>query len=363
MDEFRGFGAGMVPPPDAVHTRLPGLDAVALMGATLGGPPPLVLGLFDPYPSVLPSFAAAPPFAVAAPTPPPRPPEVVVDDVGPPAVYVPPAAYVPPDVPAFEPPPPAAPKPPPPKQPKKAAKKKPAQPKPAPAPGPSPGPGPGGGAGASNHTGAVLATYDARLNVAIRAGTGAGGGKSFGKSYGGRPFPAANALVVSFDIFFAPGFEWGCRGKVGGLYVGTGSASGCNYSTNGASHRLMWEGDGTPFAYVYIPQGTAGRQPRELASPSSCGQGVFKKDFARMFTTGKWFHVELGIKLNAPGAADGQLMLSVDGKSRTLGGVVWRTSNLPITSFRFNVFHGGPCKATKNSAMQLANVKAHAWKD
>lgn len=185
---------------------------------------------------------------------------------------------------------------------------------------------PGGQVSSGRHTGASLAVLEqGPLDIHIRGGAGAGTGMAnFSKNYTGRPFPYRGNMVLAFDILFHPGFEWSCRGKVGGLYVGTGTASGGNYSPDAASHRLMWEGAGTPFSYVYVPQGSHAQQPPQLGRVSRYGQAVFQQDFQGALRTGTWHRVELGVRLNTVGRADGALLLGVDGKTRVLEGVVWR---------------------------------------
>lgn len=230
----------------------------------------------------------------------------------------------------------------------------------------SQGPGPGDGS-SSNVTGKLLKTLLESVDVDVRAGTGAGKQHALNKKFAGSPFPMRDAAVAAFDIRFAPGYEWGCQGKIGGLSVGPGESSGGRYSRNGASHRLMWDDGGGAFAYVYIPEGTEGRQPSQLGKNAAYGQGVWKSDFRNAFTTGKWHHVELGVKLNSMNGstpnADGKLMLSIDGKTRVLGGVIWRQiPNLAIEEFGLGIFHGGPCSASKNSSLSIKNLAIHEWK-
>lgn len=210
-------------------------------------------------------------------------------------------------------------------------------------------------------SGGLIAHLENFLTVNIRPGMGNAVQHALNKTYRA-PFPlAATGCVVRFEIKFGPPFEWGCRGKVGGIHIGPGAASGGRYSSNGASHRLMWDRGGGAYAYVYIPSGSAGRQPAPLRNPGTNGQLVFQRDFAGVFRVGQWYVVELGVRLNTVGANDGVLMLSINGKRRILNGVVWRLSNLPIQSFSFGVFHGGPCKATQNSIMNMRNVSVYRW--
>lgn len=196
------------------------------------------------------------------------------------------------------------------------------------------------------------------LNVSIKPGSGAGKAKNFEKLYTNIPKDGA---IMSFEIMFAPGFEWACRGKVGGFHIGPGSSSGCRYSRNGASHRLMWEGQGTPFAYVYVPSGSMPQQPAGLNKKVNCGANLFQSDYKGLFKPGKWHTVELGVKLNAPGKPNGQLFFSVDGAGKLVDGVLWRYGNERIENFGWNVFHGGGCSASKASSLQIRNVRMKPW--
>lgn len=220
-------------------------------------------------------------------------------------------------------------------------------------------------AAAGEHTGDLIAVLEDRLNGAILPGTGAGKGKSFAKGYRGSPFPL-QACVLAFDVLFEPDFEWACRGKVGGLFVGTGSASGGNYSRDGASLRFMWEGASTPvvpFAYAYVPEGSQDQQPPPLSKQPEFGAALFQKEFGRILRPGQWYHIELGIKLNTLGKSDGVLYMAVDGKSYKQTGVVWRLVDVGITKAEINSFVGGGCQSTRKSGMQLRNMAVHTWKD
>lgn len=212
--------------------------------------------------------------------------------------------------------------------------------------------------------GRLLATLDrGPLDMLIRRGSGAQRGVDRpSKVYGSRPFPIDNGgVVVTFEIMFMPNFEWGCRGKIGGLMIGPNEASGCRHFADSASHRLMWDRDGGAFSYVYVPQGTNNRQPAPLNQYRNCGLGVFESDFRRALTTNKWHRIQLATRLNTPGSSDGALMLSVDGKARTLRGVTWRTGNQGIRSLSFGIFHGGGCVATRDSRLSIRNVDVHVW--
>ena len=213
----------------------------------------------------------------------------------------------------------------------------------------------------------------------IRKGMGADKGHAFSASFRGRPFPFTTSAKATFQVKFGPKFEWGCRGKIGGLFVGPGTASGGKYSTNGASLRLMWDGkrkkgkgsDGGAYAYVYVPKGSRRLQPSPLnrAPKSKMGNDVFKGLFNGVLARdlGKaWHTVELGIKLNTfkgnKPNADGVLYLSINGEGKTLNGIVWRLKpNLAIDRFEFRVFHGGGCDAERKSTMTLRELRVAKW--
>lgn len=215
------------------------------------------------------------------------------------------------------------------------------------------------------HTGQLLAVLSKSLTGVLEPGTGAGKGKSFSKQFKGAPFPL-QSCVATFDVMFEKGFDFGCRGKVGGLFVGNGVASGCRHSKDGASLRLMWEGSKEPvvaFPYTYVSDGTLEKQPKELAKKVNCGQDPSAKKFGAKMTTGVWYHIEIGIKLNTVGKNDGVLYMGFGNDTFVLDGVIWRTQNVPITKFDINSFLGGGCSTTRKSTLNLRNVEIHAWKD
>lgn len=215
--------------------------------------------------------------------------------------------------------------------------------------------------------GAVLATLvsDA-VRVTHRPGTGPGK-HAYQRRFDDRPFPLNRGCVVTFEAKFDRGFEWGCRGKVGGLAVGPGRSDGGEHSKRGASLRLMWNKGGGAYAYVYVPSGTYDRQPAPLDERVPKGQSVFKEDFSRALVGAGWHTVSIGLKLNTvtrkgEAQADGELLFAIDGKERTLKGVVWRVfDTIKVESFVLGVFHGGGCRARRTSHSNYRNVKISAW--
>lgn len=189
------------------------------------------------------------------------------------------------------------------------------------------------------------------VNIGIKAGMGHGGKHAIMKRY---DVPQTNdkTMTSKFQVKFGKGFEWGCRGKVGGMFIGEGHASGGRHTPGAASARLMWDKDGGAFANVYVPEGTQGRQRPEVSSVGGkYGARLFRGDFKNAFSEDKWNDVEMSVTLNDPGKSNGTLTMSVNGKTRTMDGIMWRTGNQGFNNFVLNPFHGGGCMATKDSNM------------
>jgi hypothetical protein len=185
-----------------------------------------------------------------------------------------------------------------------------------------------------------------------------GGGRGFSKKWN-IPAQLKSACKMSFDINFQPGFSFGNNthsegGKVGGLHVGQGPASGCRHSDNGASLRLVWDGGpdkrfkgSGASAYTYIPTSTRGKQPDFVNKEGNpdCGLHLWRKESDNIFSqTGSWYHVVLGIKLNDIGKNNGKIFYSITGPknlTRESDGFIWRTGNYFIDEASISSFFGG----------------------
>jgi len=154
-----------------------------------------------------------------------------------------------------------------------------------------------------------------------------------------------DAIVFSWEVYYPRGFQFARGGKFGGVHVGYGAASGGNFSTTGASNRVMWQTDGGIIAYVYPPSGLWQKVPG--LDSKGYGTGFFNKELARSLKTDSWNKIELGTKLNtfkngAP-QADGETSVTVNGKRMVQTGINWRRSeDLKISAFDMGVFFGGP---------------------
>jgi hypothetical protein len=189
--------------------------------------------------------------------------------------------------------------------------------------------------------------------------TTAGGGRGISEKW---PVPSQfkNAVKMSFDINFQPGFSFVNNttsegGKVGGLHVGKGAASGCRHTSDGSSLRLVWQrgnnknrkGSGAS-AYTYLPTGTRGKQPAfvEKQGSPNCGLHLFRDDLDQIFSnTGSWYNVTLGIQLNDVGRSNGKIFFEIKGPKSFRAeesGMMWRTSaSMDIREASISSFFGG----------------------
>ena len=262
---------------------------------------------------------------------------------------------------------PPAPQPPVPKPP---APQPPAPKPPAPKP-PTPAPRPSTGS-------VVLIGKEVRVNLSNK--TTAGGGRGFSQKW---PIPSQfkNAVKMSFDINFQPGFSFGNNthsegGKVGGLHVGSGAASGCRHTDSGSSLRLVFDGGpdkrfkgSGASAYTYIPTSSRGKQPDFVNKEGdpNCGLHLWRKESDNIFSeTGSWYHVVLGIKLNDVGKNNGKIYYSITGPknlTREADGFIWRTSNYDIREASISSFFGGGGweKKVLPSTFLIKNVMLSAY--
>ena len=174
-------------------------------------------------------------------------------------------------------------------------------------------------------------------------------------------------VIVSFDAFFAPGWNFSRGGKLAGFHIGHGEASGYRHSDTGASHRLMWQAKGGAISYVYPPSNLPQVDPKLKAEGH--GVGYFQDVFpAGTLKVGKWHTIEIGVKLNSfddngKPCADGKGWLSIDGTSAKLANIRWaRAPNLLISSFDFGTFFGGPDPSLVDCTAYFRNFKLMEWK-
>lgn len=174
--------------------------------------------------------------------------------------------------------------------------------------------------------------------------------------------------VVAFDVFFDPkNWDWAGGGKIGGMFVGRGAASGGRHTADGASHRIMWQKDGGAISYLYLPRGVPQPNPA-LQKCTDFGLGLHHATFAKVLKTGQWNRVELGVKLNSfvdgKPAGDGKAVLTVNGVTAVTDRVNWaRSPQLLLNGFDLSAFFGGPDPAAVDSIMYARNFAVHEWRD
>ena len=208
--------------------------------------------------------------------------------------------------------------------------------------------------------------------VTFKKGTrGGGNGSNMNAMLAPAAFFPSEQCRFKFRIFFDPNFPWSPQavkksaGKILGFFVGSGDASGGNYSTTGASFRVCWSWNGGLAPYLY-PQvrrehskNDSGRnitwteldQSPQVQSVSAIAMGVHvfypprdrqdPSSWDLRLAAGRWNDVEMFMKLNTPGAKDGVLEVTVNGVTRRLDTVRFRYDNSKIMGVKVHPFFGG----------------------
>lgn len=182
-----------------------------------------------------------------------------------------------------------------------------------------------------------------------------------------RGLVGTDAAVVSFDIFFDPqNWHWSSGGKLGGIFVGDGAASGGRHSATGASHRVMFQRNGGAISYFYVPRGLPQPNPA-LAGAREFGVGLHHATFAAALKTGQWNRIQIGVKLNTftddVPAGDGKAMLVVNGVAAITDRINWSARpDLKLNGFDFSTFFGGPDPAVVDSVSYVRNFEVRQWR-
>jgi hypothetical protein len=137
-----------------------------------------------------------------------------------------------------------------------------------------------------------------------------------------------DALTLTYQVRFQPGFEFVKGGKLPGLFGGT-AGSGGEHHDDGFSTRFMWRTDGAGEVYAYLPE--------QRGYGDSLGRGSWT------FSTGDWNLITQHIELNTPGKADGSVTVSLnDSEVFRQSGLSYRSSaDLHIDGVFFSTFFGG----------------------
>jgi hypothetical protein len=158
--------------------------------------------------------------------------------------------------------------------------------------------------------------------------------KAAGEPVGGaqfsNPICKADEATLSYSLRFSPGFPFNKGGKLPGLYGGKGNTGGkIPTGTDGFSTRFMWVQNGAGVIYPYLPT--------SIRVGSTFGRGKF------YFQPGVWHRLQQHVRLNTPGASDGEIDVSLDGKPvlQTTGLLFRTVPTLQINGVLFSTFFGG----------------------
>lgn len=183
-----------------------------------------------------------------------------------------------------------------------------------------------------------------------------------------RGLVGTRGAVVGFDVFFDPAsWHWSAGGKLGGLFVGDGKASGGRHTPTGASYRIMWQANGGAISYFYLPKGLAQPNP-QLQGARDFGLGLHHGAFAGALKAGQWNRVEIGVKLNSfvdgKPAGDGRAMLWVNGTAAVTDNINWSARpDMLLNGFEYATFFGGPDPAVVDSVSYVRNFQVCEWRD
>ncbi|CAH1788472.1 unnamed protein product [Owenia fusiformis] len=163
-----------------------------------------------------------------------------------------------------------------------------------------------------------------------------------GVQFHASPFPSRRSCTLTYEIYFAPNFQFVLGGKLPGLYGGSGSCSGGS-SSRCYSTRYMWRRNGDGEVYLYTPMTQASdfcRRPRvhcNFVYGHSVGRGSFR------FRKGRWIRIQQYVRMNTPGRRDGTLRVWIDGRRiLSMTDISYRgASSVSTNAIYFSTFFGG----------------------
>lgn len=222
----------------------------------------------------------------------------------------------------------------------------------------------------------AMSSQDGGIRFAYKKGVAGGkGGGSF-KANPNKSLPA-EGCVLSYDVFFPPGFQWVKGGKLPGVCIGTKPdecANGKEWTATAGSVRVNFKDDGAAAAYVYLalPGGSDGAYAaqgsnykdaadigKRSGEDNAPGHHIWlKKSGGLRFKSGEFNSVRLHVTLNTPGLKNGSLSLTVNGETRSLTDVVFRTSaSVRINAVNFVSFFGGKVPSPVDTFSVIKNVR------
>ncbi len=154
---------------------------------------------------------------------------------------------------------------------------------------------------------------------------------------------------LRYSVWFPARFDFVKGGKLPGLYGGRKTSGGkIPDGVDGFSTRYMWRQDGAGEVYAYLPS--------SVDHGTSLGRGTWS------FPTGRWTCLVQHVHLNTPGASDGSIQVSVEGKQvLDQQAIIFRTAGeLRIEGLFFSTFFGGGDETWETPRDQLARFGGFA---
>jgi hypothetical protein len=181
---------------------------------------------------------------------------------------------------------------------------------------------------------ALVETRSGASALRVAYPKGAVGPAAGGAQWSCRLGAGYDALSLSYELRFAPGFDFVLGGKLPGLAGGAANTGGDKPNgRDGFSARMMWRAGGAIVQYLYHPD-----QP-----------GVWGEDLpwdlgsVRYFRPGVWHAVRHEIRLNGPGERNGSIRGFFDGElTLARDDIRFRdTPELGLDQLYFSTFFGG----------------------
>jgi hypothetical protein len=201
--------------------------------------------------------------------------------------------------------------------------------------------------------------------------SGSGSGGAF-KANPWKKLPS-EYVVLGYEVYFPPDFEWTQGGKLPGVCFGKRSgecSTGGDWQNDQGSVRIMWKDGGHAIAYSYLAirggnakafevQGS--EYKRQTHATGRTGHATWKSEASTrglMFKKGAWNTVTLSLTLNTPGKKNGIMDIVVNGVQRRLQDVVYRESDdVKFNSVLIVSFFGGSWSSPKDTYAKFRNFR------
>jgi hypothetical protein len=170
--------------------------------------------------------------------------------------------------------------------------------------------------------------------IRVRYPVGAVGPAAGGAQWSCQFGACYDALTLSYELCFAPDFDFVLGGKLPGLAGGKANTGGDKPNGyDGFSARMMWRAGGEVVQYLYHPD-----QPGVWGEDLPWNLGA-----ARYFHPGRWHSLKHEIRLNRAGERNGSIRGFFDGElALARDGVRFRdTPELGLDQLYFSTFFGG----------------------